>query len=343
VRSRKLALLAVPFLLLAILPGSTAAAGPAKESKAAHHARVVAYWTPARMKGAIPRDFTFDPVRGLKPNAKPIPNAKPTPGGGGSVTGASWTGGGDMLRGSGRVLFTLGGTDYICSGSVVNEAVSNKSIVLTAGHCAVDNDGTTKATNWVFIPSFDTAPTYTCANTTYGCWVADELYVASAFYRAGSFNNQAVQNDWTFAVVSGGGLSGTAQLDTTVGGRFGIAFSGVANGDTLSAFGYPAAGKYHGSDLVYCSGAIGQDAGTSNTTWSMPCNMTGGSSGGPWVSTTNTTTYAYGATTLRSLNSYGYSGVTKMFGPKFNSNTNTTYSDAVAGSPSAATVRVVKP
>ena len=332
-RSRKLALVIAPFLLLSLLPGVTTAAQP-KETKAAHHAKVVKYWTPERIKNAKPRDFVFDPAKGTyKPVAKPAP-----PSGGGTVTGASWTGSGDILKGTGRVLFTLGGGDYICSGSVVAESNTGRSIVLTAGHCASENDGSTKATNWMFIPSFDTAPTYTCAQTTHGCWVADAIYGDAAFLNAGGFNNQAVQHDWAFAVVSTGGktATSTAQLDATVGVRFPIAFSGVSAGNTLSAFGYPAAGRYKGKDLVYCRGAIGQDPQTSNTTWSMPCNMTGGSSGGPWVSTTNTTTYDDAVTTLRSLNSYGYSGVSNMYGPKFNGNTKTVFDAADANATSGS-------
>ena len=335
-RSRKLALLFVPVMLLAALPGAATAAQPKADSKAAHHAKVLAYWTPERMKNAKPRDFTFDAVRGFQPT-----KGKPGGGGGGgagSVLGASWTAGGDILKGTGRVYFTLGGSNYICSGSVVQEGNPNQSIVLTAGHCATENDGATKATNWLFIPSFDTAPTYTCANTTYGCWVADAVYSDKTFFTAGGFNNTAVVHDWSFAVVGNGGKSGTAQLDTTVGVRFPIQYGGVSNGNTLSAFGYPAAGKYHGSDLVYCRGAIGQDANTGNTTWSMPCDMTGGSSGGPWVAASNTTSYPQASTILSSLNSYGYSGQTKMFGPKFNSNTKAVFDAADTGTVTSGVV-----
>ncbi len=321
---------------MSILPGAVNAAPP-KDAKAAHHAKVIAYWTPGRIRNATPRDFTFDAARGFQPKAKPG-----TGGGGGSIVGASWTAGGDILNGTGRVLFTLGGSDYICSGSVVQESNANQSIVLTAGHCATENDGATAATNWLFIPSFDTAPTYTCSATTYGCWVADALYSDKAFYTAGAFNDTAVQHDWSFAVVSTGGKSGGAQLDATVGGSFNIAYSGVSAGNVLSAFGYPAAGKYHGKDLVYCKGPLGTDANTGDTTWSMGCNMTGGSSGGPWVTTT-TTNYTYGTTTLRSLNSYGYSGVTKMFGPKFNSNTQAVFTAANTGTVTSTVVRTVIP
>ncbi len=330
-RSR-IALFVTPLLLLSMLPGAVSAA-PGRDAQAARHAAVLAYWTPARMKAAIPRDYTFDAVRGFQPTVKP--------GGGssGNTTGASWTRGGDILNGTGKVWFTMGGTDYICSGSVVQEARTDQSIVLTAGHCVVENDGAF-ATMFMFIPAFDTRPSYDCATvgaTAYGCWAADALYADEAFATAGGFNNTAVQHDWGFAVIGTGGFTGSAQLDATVNVQFQIQYGGVNAGDTLSAFGYPAAGKYHGSDLVYCRGPLGQDANTGNTTWSMPCGMTGGSSGGPWVESNDPTIAT--DTLLSSLNSYGYSGVRKMYGPKFNAYTQAVFDAADSGTLTSTVVR----
>ena len=54
--------------------------------------------------------------------------------------------------------------------------------------------------------------------------------------------------------------------------------------------------------------------------------MTGGSSGGPWLASFSTTT---GAGTVDSVNSYGYSGVKKEYGPRFNANTSATYAAAL--------------
>jgi hypothetical protein len=212
---------------------------------------------------------------------------------------------------------------------VVNDGSTSNgySVVLTAGHCVTENTANTFATNWMFIPEFDTTPTYTCGSATKGCWVADALYASTAFATAGGFNDQAVQNDWGFARVTTGTKNG-GQLDGTVG-SFGISYSGPSTNETVSAFGYPAAGKYHGNDLTYCRGPLGQDALTGNTTWALGCDMTGGSSGGPWVTTTNYTTYA--DATLRSLNSYGYSGVRNMYGPKFNSRTQAVFGAAATG------------
>lgn len=304
-----LALLAVPLIV-------------APASARSEHARIIEYWTPARIASAVPRDFERD-------GARFVPRARP--GSGGGVTGASWTRGGDVPDQTGKVFFSMAGGNWQCSGSVVNDDRSAYSIVLTAGHCAVDETTGVFATNWMFMPNWDADPATfatACDDTLYGCWTAQGLVVHSGFRFAGSFNVQAVRHDWAFAVVGAGG-HGDTQLDTTVGSypiQFNSVTTTVSNGDRLSAFGYPAAGKYHGNDLTWCAGKIFQDSGTSNTTWGMACGMTGGSSGGPWFDGLNETNGLGG--TLSSLNSYGYNGVKNMYGPKFNSNTEATYNAA---------------
>ncbi len=310
-------------LALIALTSSAAAAGPAR----AHQDRVLAYWTPARLAHAVSRDFVRDDRGRFSPDKGKPGGDKGKPGGGGgsgTVTGASWTGKGAILTGSGKVAFTMGGTDYICTGSVVNDTRSSVSIVLTAAHCVYDESAGGQASGWatnfIFIPSFDTSPTYTCANTTYGCWVATSLAVHTLWANAGGFNEQATANDWGFAVMPAGGKQ-NKQLDA-VAGSFPIQYSGVSAGATLTSFGYPAAGKYHGSDLVYCQGPIFADTQNASLTWGLSCDMTGGSSGGPWLSGDPKTNAAI----LRSVNSYSYTNdKSKEYGPKFNSRTQSTF------------------
>ena len=303
-RSRS-AVLAILLLILAAAPAAAARPGDAAR---AEHQRIVDYWTADRMQGAIPRDFVRS-ASGMKPQAKPGSSS-------GNVTGASWNGGGLILKASGKVFFTLGSTNYVCSGSVANDSRSDYSLVLSAAHCTYDESARRFATNWVFIPEYDSAPSSTCVNTTHGCWTAQALVLHNGYASAGSFNTQATVHDFAFAVVGAGGKS-NSQLDATVG-SFPIQFSGVNVGDKLYAFGYPAAGKYKGKDLTYCAGPIYTDAWNDDLTWGMDCTMTGGSSGGPWLASFSEST---GSGILSSLNSYGYSGVKSMFGPKFNSNT----------------------
>ncbi|HEX5827936.1 MAG TPA: trypsin-like peptidase domain-containing protein [Candidatus Limnocylindrales bacterium] len=317
-RPRKLALLFAPFLLLAMLPGAVSAAGPSQQAQS--RAEVLAYWTPERMKSAKWRDVAFDPGASA---GRIVSNAAPT----GTSTGASWPSSATdpITRATGRAYFTMGTSNYICSGSVVTEGRSGYSVVLTAAHCTVDETNGRFATNWLFIPAFDLAPTYTCGNTWYGCWTAKALVTRREFATAGALTSTALQHDWAFAVVAGGGKTSNANLDlvTQVGGSFALeATSGV--GTFMTAIGYPAAQKYRGKDLVYCQGTVGTDSNTSGKTYRMACDMTGGSSGGPWV---RDAASGYGAK-LKSLNSYGYSGVKNMYGPIFNTKTQDTLNTA---------------
>jgi V8-like Glu-specific endopeptidase len=310
----------LPILLTAaMLLVTIVAPVQAREPQQTRHEQIVAYWTPARVANAIPRDFVFDEARGFVQRARPGGG-----GGGGTTTGSSWNGEGLIKEASGKVLFTMGGSNYVCSGSVATDGVTGRSLVLTAGHCAYDETNRAFATNWLFVPDYDESPTFTCAQTEYGCWSASALVVHQGYATAGGFNTQATLHDFAFAVVGGGSPNGT-QLDTAVG-SFPLATSGFDQpGDTAYAFGYPAAQKYKGNDLVYCAGQIFEDPYNEELTWGLPCRMTGGSSGGPWVSGFNATT---GTGSLSSLNSYGYSGVAAMHGPKFNDDTQAVFSAA---------------
>jgi V8-like Glu-specific endopeptidase len=289
-------------------------------------ARVLAYWTPARIANAKVRDYVRNDA------GKMIPYAKPPSGG--AVTGASWTNGGAIQQRSGRILFSSGGSDWICSGSVVNDASTGNgfSIVLTAGHCVYDgNDGWSY--NFLYMPNFDAQPSYDCNTRTSGCWRANLLSAHDDFVPGGFGSDETVRVDYGFARV---GLriagSGTAELDAATGG-YGLNTATLANNVTKWAFGYPAEGKYKGNDLVYCSGPTVEDP-YGSPTWGVACNMNGGSSGGPWITGTTTPAVYSASTLLTSVNSYGYSGLTYMFGPKFNPETQTVFASAVSGSAS---------
>jgi hypothetical protein len=221
----------------------------------------------------------------------------------------------------------MGGSGWVCSGTALGDSRSTYSLVITAGHCVYDESSggglSGFATNWLFIPQFDSNPTFTCANTAFGCWTAQALVVNNGFATAGGFNTQATHYDWGFAVVPGGG-NANSQLDTAVG-TFGYSATAMPGNTVVDAFGYPAAQKYHGNDLVYCQGPIGFDANSGNTNYKLACGMTGGSSGGPWFSGFNATG---NSGTIQSLNSYGYSGQSNMYGPIFNNTTTQTYNAA---------------
>ena len=318
---RRSRLLVLSATLVALVLPVAAAPALARDSATAQRDRIVAYWTPARIANAKSRDFVktapgkFQPQKGKAPS-----------GGGttGSVIGASWTKGGQVLKTTGKVVFHMNSGDYICTGTVVTDSASGRSIVVTAAHCAWDGTDGGFATNWMFIPEFDSAPTYTCSATKWGCWTASALVVNKGFTTAGGFNDQAVQYDWSFAVITAPGTK-NADLAATVG-SFALSTTAPNVGDKVEAFGYPAAGRYHGSDLIYCADQLFTDAQVGNKTFGIDCNMTGGSSGGPWLFPFTEST---GVGTIRAVTSYGYSGVTRLFASKFNQNTANTFNAAL--------------
>ena len=321
-RSLRPSLIALFLLAASALP--TMAAQPATvTAAAADHQRVLDYWTAARIASAQPRDFVRT-ASGYQPAA-----GKPGSGGG-AVTGASWPNGkGAISKSEGKVFFAMGGGNWQCSGTPVSgHSVSGYAMVLTAGHCAVDKSTGEFATNWVFIPNWDAKPASlstacSAGATALGCWTAVSLVVDSGFATAGGFNDQATRHDWALAVVNKGGFANT-DLDTAVT-SFTLNADSVAAGQGVYAFGFPAAGKYHGNDLTYCAGNAITDALNNNATFGLACDMTGGSSGGGWFTSFNATT---GSGTLAGLNSYGYSGVKNMYGPDFNANTTAVFNDA---------------
>jgi V8-like Glu-specific endopeptidase len=314
-------------LVVALVSAGPAQAAPSKANERAERARIVKYWTPARMAGATPRDFVktkdgFVPVGrgGTNPNKRP---SQPDDSGGTAstsvVTGAPWDGGGPALRSTGKVFFTMAGHDYVCSGATVDDGSrAGYSLVLTAGHCAYDEANRAFATNWMFAPEYDTAPNG-CAGAPRGCFAAVALVVHAGYATAGGFNRQAIQHDWAFAVVGTGSKGG--QLDDVAG--FPVGFD-APDGERYS-FGYPAGRPYSGRDLIYCSGPVISDSNYG--TWGLACDMTGGSSGGPWMRDFSPTAKAG---TLNSLNSYTnrkYRGY--MFGPKFGTRTEDVYDRAL--------------
>jgi hypothetical protein len=333
-RSHPLALVLAAALTAALAPAALASpAAPAKADHAkAEHDRIVAYWTPERMKAAKPRDFVRQKdgsfTLALTPKAKPsggtsTPTALSFP----TISGVNGAWPDDpktatVRARTGKVYFKMGRSGYVCSGSVVGDSASDGvGTVLTAAHCAYDwRKGF--ATSWLFIPDFDGYPvldTSLCSTGgSYGCWTARALVVHRGFVSARSFNTQATNYDFAFAVVGPGGKPGESRdLDQVVGA---YDLTTPSSNGNMNAFGYPAAGSFNGEVLRYCASSTFEDPYSNRTTWGLPCDMTGGSSGGPWFDRGLSLVTGDGGA-VGSLNSYGYSGYNYMFGPKFNTNT----------------------
>ena len=313
-----------------VLPGVAAArGGDAAAAASAEHDRILAYWTPARIAAAKWRDYSLDSRTGKISPAKGKPGSS-------SGTGASWTGGGQVYSSVGRILFSSGGSQWICSGTVVSGATGNGySVVLSAGHCAYDGtDGW--SSNFVFYPNFDVEPTYTCQGRVNGCWTASRLAINAGFYPSGFGPDSALRVDYSFAYLPN---SSSGELDARFPG-FGLKTSGTSTADTQWAFGFPAEGRYKGKDLIYCTGSTINDPNGVGT-WGMACNMNGGSSGGGWLYGPSNPGTDNGKL-LSSVNSYGYSGLTYMFGPRFTNATTTVMGDVIDNTATGGTT-VLRP
>lgn len=310
------AVAAVAALLAMALPaGAAHAAGPPSPSPAGSGA-LDAFWTADRMRSAVPLDVAAaapdaatatSVARGAPHTVAPtlptsglpeLPSVRAEPGG-------PWTGGGAVVSTTGRVFFTYQGRAASCSGNAVTSA--NKSTVLTAGHC-VKMDGAWH-TDWVFVPG------YHDGQAPHGKWAAAKT-LATPQWTA----SEDINYDVGAAVVA---PLGGKQLTDVVGGQ-GVAFNTGYNKE-MYAFGYPAADPYDGSKLIHCSGTSIKDP-LFSTDHGLACNMTGGSSGGPWFTSFDPST---GTGLQSSVNSFGYQFLPDtMFGPYFGDDAKNLYTTA---------------
>lgn len=281
----------------------------------------IGYWTPDRVAGATPRDVVLDSPGRVELRPKPDNpgggNGKGDNGGGededppatGDVDGAPWPdpGGDPTADLVGKVLFTLGSGDYVCSASTVAPSSGSAWIVLTAGHCTWD-DSVGLASNWVFVPNYEEVLKFGCDDgddPSNKCYVYESLHPADAWRDPGN----DYDNDVAFVRMK------SSLPPYLVGETLPVVTLDSAIGTDVSAFGYPAAKKYGGSDLIYCTGTAVSGPGSYSSNAALACNMTGGSSGGPW--------WEYDGNGNRfvvSLNSFGLRGFNGyMFGPVFGS------------------------
>jgi V8-like Glu-specific endopeptidase len=246
------------------------------------------YWTSERMQNAVPGDVLAGKAleKGNRSNPAVVEKGKNTKVKA-SKTKAAKLG---TVSHVGKVFFTMGGSNYVCSGNAVSS--ENRSTVATAGHCVLGGPGQ-EATNFSFVPAYENglAP--------YGQWTAKDLYTTRQWSSSGDLTY-----DTAFAVMNP--LDGKLLTDE-VGGS-GVAFN-EDHGLTYTAFGYPADKPFNGQTLQSCTGtATGDTVHTTFDTQGIPCDMTSGSSGGPW--------FIDGSEGLQnSINSYGYSGSKVMYGP----------------------------
>ncbi|MER6916129.1 peptidase [Streptomyces sp. NPDC000594] len=211
---------------------------------------------------------------------------------------------GTPLSTVGRLFFITAKGPSWCSATAVKSA--NKSAVMTAAHC-VRLGSAPDMTNidMVFVPG------YHKGKQPHGA------FAVRAVATPRSWQKESV-NDMAALTVDTDKKG--RKLTDVVGGQS-IAFNRAVGG-TIHSFGYPATSPQLGEELLYVSGKAKKENGRQF----IPSDMTGGSSGGPWLADFNTTS---GKGTLVSVNSSLDSFTpTKMYGEVFGATAKKVYDRA---------------
>jgi len=294
-------------------PGVPVGSGPLVRG----HPRAASYWSEERMRSAeslmpmVPgdaeglggsREPTGEP--GMVPPTPPSDTGPPlTPAHRAAVDGPYAYTSAEIAdpeaapyRTHGKVFLTIGGEDFVCSGTVL--ASANASVVWTAGHCVFDPESSSWASNWVFVPGRRDGA------SSLGAWSATRLWSTIGWTRDAN-----LRYDMGAAVIEtdDAGL----RISDVVGGR-GFGWNQPQEQD-YSAYGYPAAPPFDGEKLWMCHSGFGATDGSFSGPGPEPigigCDMTGGSSGGGWVTEGGL---------VVSNTSYGIVGVPEVvFGPYF--------------------------
>jgi V8-like Glu-specific endopeptidase len=203
------------------------------------------------------------------------------------------------LQTIGKLFFTQGEFDYVCSASAL--VSDNQRLVWTAGHCVSGGDGFTWSTNVRFVPA------YRYGAAPFGSWEVCGLYTTWNWYYYGDIS-------YDMGALKVCDRSDGARLHEVVGSLGFLA--NVPRVQHWNAFGYPAAEPFNGESLHTCQAGHGRDDTVMQPmTIGIGCDMTGGSSGGPWILEMQ----RQGAGNyLNGVNSYGYSNLPNvMFSPYF--------------------------
>jgi len=253
-------------------------------------------------------------------------------GSGGTVANSHWIFGGAVQTAAGRILFEMPGNGpnwdyYVCSGTAATDSTSGRSVIITAAHCVYDDAHKKFARNVLFIPNQDgtsgAGTDLNCSNDPLGCW-APEFGVVEENWTSHVFPDN-IPWDYAFYVVSDttghSGAGSNGALDS-IAGSLAVDFLApyVNDGDPGSdSLDFTHALGYSYSDdpnFMYCA----EDMTTEGDyNWWLPsCDLSGGSSGGPWSQPMNEST---GVGPIISVNSWGYTTGTGMAGPKLSGTT----------------------
>jgi len=273
---------------------------------------VIQHWTPDRIANARPRDLLVND-HGAGRAAAPMTES--------TVVNGEWESnwGGTIQTAVGRIYFEFGRSGYVCSGTVARDSQADRSIIITAAHCAYDEQADVFATNVLFIPNqagtTGSGTDTNCDNDPLGCW-APSYAVADTDWATRSWPNN-IPWDYAFYIVPSSGAhagpnnkpDGSALSDNLeeAAGSISVSFSPPPQVHTYG-LGYSYA---HDPNFMHCAEQLGaQSSSNFNAHWLGSCGLSGGSSGGPWIQGDAE------QHTIVAVNSWGFSSSPGMGAPR---------------------------
>jgi V8-like Glu-specific endopeptidase len=195
-----------------------------------------------------------------------------------------------------KIYFSDGGKNFVCSGAVW----PNRS-VLTAGHCIYNPDAKRFHSHFIVIPQ------YKNGEQPLGSWGASEVFTTDAWQK-GDFS-------YDFGLIVTEKQAGRNISYYT--GYLGAQWNASLN-QSWTVIGYPAARPFNGKVQQICIGSYAEsDTTNSPAAVAIGCDLTGGSSGGPWIVSFRGTG---GGNRINGLMSYGYASRKKAsYSPYFGS------------------------
>ncbi|MEU2060006.1 hypothetical protein [Streptomyces sp. NPDC013455] len=199
---------------------------------------------------------------------------------------------------AGKLLFDAPDGTMVCSATVVQDPAhpGKSNLVWTAGHCVHAGKKGGWYRNIAFVPSYNdqgrSAAELENAGRAevapYGVWWADAAKTSQQWIsEGGETGGDGASYDFAVIHVTPEQGSGGKSLEETVGGALPVDFEApaVANVQSITASGYPAAAPYDGQLLYQCQDKPGRLSieQSDPTMYRIGCTMTGGSSGGGWV------------------------------------------------------------
>jgi V8-like Glu-specific endopeptidase len=313
-------------------PGAFSAGRSSRDNSSAVVARVSRtqarkaqrYWTAHRIANAIPMDMRSGGGAAVTPASATESTGFGTIAGG-TTTAARVTPSADYWRNSytsmparaiGRIFMraydVASGTWYNSSCSATVIAAENKATVWTAAHCLYSTYNNAWNRNIAFCPGYKDSnggAAWEYADCQLGVWYPKYHSVPNGWISAvcGTDGRHCTNTEYQYdfgAMVMRPYGTGTTLIQNHTGSH--ILRYNVTTGAHYS-FGYPAESPFDGRWLYYCYG----DIFSSHTHVEIPCNATGGHSGGPWLGPWNTTS---GRSYLDSVNSHS-AGDGYMHGP----------------------------